>query len=292
MSDAFICRRGGTGAGGELTVNASADVTVIAVHSTTGKTYTKTANSSGVAVFKGLPEGSYNVHIQQDGNTSNTLQVTVSYKTSTIITWFSATIKVTYPAGSTCTCTYGGYSYTAGDTSGSWTFTVPVAGTWTVTVTNGSQTRTKTVSITTNGQSVSVGIIYELYLFNKGDTCLADTGGWTNTTTGGVTSGYVSGTDLVWHADSGGIGYYRTVYAIDVTPYSTLYVNITSTTVTNTDRSRIAVWNEAETIIATLNVPSTGTLSIDVRIITGKVRIGASYHSNMTTQANLIWLTP
>lgn len=282
----------GGGAGGELIIHAPAGVTVIAVNNGTGKTYSKVADASGMAVFKGLPEETYSVHIEQSGNTTDPIQVNVAYKSSATITWFSATIKVTYPAGSTCTCTYGGYSYTAGDTSGSWTFTVPVAGTWTVTVTNGSQTRTKTVSITTNGQSVSVGIIYELYLFNKGDTCLADTGGWTNTTTGGVTSGYVSGTDLVWHADSGGIGYYRTVYAIDVTPYSTLYVNITSTTVTNTDRSRIAVWNAAETIIATLNVPSTGTLSIDVRSITGKVRIGASYHSNMTTRANLIWLTP
>ena len=73
---------------------------------------------------------------------------------------FAATITVTYPSGSTCTCSDGTTTLTAADTSGSYTFTVPNAGTWTVTCTDGSNTATESVSITKDGQSNTVSLAY------------------------------------------------------------------------------------------------------------------------------------
>jgi hypothetical protein len=58
-------------------------------------------------------------------------------------------------------------------------FSVPNAGTWTVSCTNGTNTATTEVSITSDGQSKSVELAYELYLFNNGDKCTSVTGGWT-----------------------------------------------------------------------------------------------------------------
>lgn len=79
---------GGAGAsGGEIKITAPAGVKVIAVNTATGKTHTRTANSNGEATFKGLPEGNYEVHIEQDGQISYTLNVVVAYKTSLKLGW-------------------------------------------------------------------------------------------------------------------------------------------------------------------------------------------------------------
>lgn len=73
---------------------------------------------------------------------------------------FAATIAVTYPSGSTCTCSNGSTTLTAAGTSGSYTFTVPNSGTWTVTCTDGTSTATANVSITADGQSSSIALAY------------------------------------------------------------------------------------------------------------------------------------
>lgn len=79
---------GGAGAsGGEIKITAPAGVKVIAVNTATGKTHARTANSNGEATFKGLPEGNYEVHIEQDGQTGYTLTVVVAYKTSLKLGW-------------------------------------------------------------------------------------------------------------------------------------------------------------------------------------------------------------
>lgn len=91
---------------------------------------------------------------------------------------FSATINITYPAGSTCTCSDGTTTLSAPDTSGTWACTIPNAGTWTVTSTSGTESDSKAVSVTTDGQSISVELSYATYLYNLGNTCDALTGGW------------------------------------------------------------------------------------------------------------------
>lgn len=76
-----------------------------------------------------------------------------------------AVIAVTYPEGSVCTCTNGTKTRKAKDTSGKALFNVPV-GEWTVTATDGSRTKSASVNITTEGQSESVTLSYELVILD------------------------------------------------------------------------------------------------------------------------------
>lgn len=120
---------GGTGA--KLTVTAPAGCTVTVAKE--GKTKTKVADSSGAAVFKGLSSGVWTITIT-DGEQTAQKTVTITADYTAEITFFSATIHVTYPAGSVCTATDGVTTLTAPDTSGTWECIVPNAGTWTVSV--------------------------------------------------------------------------------------------------------------------------------------------------------------
>lgn len=79
-----------------------------------------------------------------------------------------AVIGVTYPSGSVCTCTKGSKTLTAKDTSGKAIFVIPEAGTWTVTATDGTNTKSESVEITSDGQSVSVELVYEFVLYDNG----------------------------------------------------------------------------------------------------------------------------
>ena len=91
-----------------------------------------------------------------------------------------AVIGVTYPAGSTCTCTNGSKTLTAKNTFGKALFVIPSAGTWTVTAVSGSKSTSKTVSINAEGQAETVTLMFELVLFDgsNGGDVTALTGGW------------------------------------------------------------------------------------------------------------------
>ena len=71
---------------------------------------------------------------------------------------FAAVIQVTYSSGAVCTCTNGGTTLTAPDTSGSVNFIVKRKGSWTITVTLGSKTKTRVVSITSDGQFEAIEV--------------------------------------------------------------------------------------------------------------------------------------
>ena len=173
---------GGSGSGGTLTVTGIAGHTVTATKD--GKTYTRTFNSGGVAVFKGLSTGTWTLTMAGGGQTA-TRTVTVNADYAVTITYFAATISITYPANSNCVVANSGGQTVASDTNTgtsakTWTATVNAKGTYTVTATatDGSgKTKSTTVSITTDGQSESVTLIYELILFDGGDNTSV-TGGW------------------------------------------------------------------------------------------------------------------
>ena len=148
---------GGTGAALTVTAPAGATVTV----SKDGKSKTKVADLDGVAVFKGLSSGDWLLSIT-DGTQTAQKTVTITTDYSTAITFFSATIHITYPAGSTCTATDGVTTIPAPDTSGTWDCVVPNAGTWTVS--EDGIGISDTCDISTDGQEVSVDISkYWLY---------------------------------------------------------------------------------------------------------------------------------
>lgn len=123
---------------------------------------TKTAvESNGTWTFRGLDLGEWTIQAvkgqQKAAKTVNISRFTVEYVT---ITYFAAYIQATWPAGSTCKVSSGGTTITAPNTTGSYQFTVPNTGTWTVTASGGGQSDSKTVSITADGQSVSVALSY------------------------------------------------------------------------------------------------------------------------------------
>ena len=162
----MILNMTGGGVGGcVLTVTAPVGAVVTA--SKDGRTLTKTA-ASGTAVFRGLEGGEWSVACTDGAQTSVPQTVTVKNDYAAELTFFAATIQVTYPAGSTCTAADGVTTLTAPDTSGSWKCTVPNAGTWTVSCTDGSETDSDSVSIASDGQSASVTLTYRTMIYDLG----------------------------------------------------------------------------------------------------------------------------
>ena len=97
------------------------------------------------------------------------------------------TITVSYPSGSTCTCSDGTTTLKDSGTSGSYSFTIPNLGTWTVTCSNGIESATTTVSITAEGQTESVILSYNqipTFTYSGSYSILDDSGNILTTTTG------------------------------------------------------------------------------------------------------------
>lgn len=133
-----------------------------------------------------------------------------------------AAIGVTYPEGSTCTCTNGTKTLKAKNTSGQWVFAIPEAGTWTVTAADGTNTKSQSVSITKEGQFESVNLA-TYYLFKSG---VGLQNGHTLTTLYGKTT-LAEDNSSIALANSSQVsfdaGYINPL--VDVTEYSTLYID-------------------------------------------------------------------
>ena len=211
---------GGSGTGATLTVTAPAGATITV--SKDGKSKTKVADSSGVAVFKGLSTGEWTLTINDGSQTaSKPVMITADY--SAAITFFSASINVTYPAGSTCTATDGVTTLTAPDTSGTWECVVPNAAVWTVTAVDKGWS--DAAEVTEDGQIVPV-YLDEYYLYCLGNEFPARTGGWVQTYQTGLVGGTYEKADTYLYYKSGanqtadGV----TKNMIDVTNFSELVV--------------------------------------------------------------------
>lgn len=217
------------------------------------------------------------------------MAVTADY--SVAIPLFAATINITYPAGSTCTCSDGTTTLSAPDTSGTWACIVPNAGTWTAAATDGVENTSESVSITTDGQTVAIELSYLLWLYKSGNTYNAVTGGWSvskHPSTGGSFDGV-----LTLNADSmllstevsgGSVGYANafTNNSIDLTGVNTLKFKITGIGDTaysdkegNTHKFRfsLVVANERPTkqnptFAADMKILATGEYSVDVSAVT------------------------
>ena len=207
----------GDGTGGKLIVTAPAGVTVTI--SKDGKTKTKVSDAEGIAVFKGLATGDWTVTIT-DGAQTATKTVTVTADYSTDITFFSATINVTYPAGSTCTATDGVTTLTAPDTSGFWACVVENAGEWTFTVQKHALTWKKTVSITNSDQTIDVE--FSEYVYDNG--AFAD--GCSYVTKAYNTESWTDISTDKYLAASGRFGGIYLTPKIDMTPYTTLTMRV------------------------------------------------------------------
>lgn len=267
----------GGGSGGTLTITAPANVTVTV--SKDGKTKTKNSGTSGVVAFKGLASGTWTVTITGDGKTAQkNVVVTTDY--STVIAFFTATINITYPAGSTCTCSDGTTTLSAPDTSGTWACVVPNAGTWTLSCTDGTESTSEAVTITTDGQSVSAVLSYALWLYKDGDTCDTVSGGWSSPVWGGndfskVVTFNESSMQISTEVFGGSIAYGHvfTNSVIDLSEISTLKFRITGIGATSSGGNafsfQLCVASEfpnkqTPSFPVSLSITKTGLFSVDV----------------------------
>lgn len=303
---------GGGGSGATLTITGVAGATVTA--SKDDKTYTRTINSSGTAVFKGLSTGTWTVTMSGNGQTTTrTVEITADY--SLTIAFFSATISITYPAASTCVVTDSTGATVASDTNAdsaakTWTATVGATGTYTITATDGSgKTKSTTVSITTDGQAASATLTYELILFDGTDNT-AVTGGWTfgNNPGSAVTfsDATISNNQIVYSES-----YYGGIFTkkqIDVTDYKTLYCECTITGYLEYANSfgvskstNQAIMDSgmdmnskfvAKKALAAGTYTGSNALSVDISKITGNCSLGFGvFCSNtLTIKINKVWL--
>ena len=153
-------------------------------------------------------------------------------------TSFSATISITYPSGSTCTVSNYKKTWTAPNTTGSWTLKVNEVGVYTVKAVSGSKSNTAEVIITTDGQTETVALAYELVLFKDG--AYQDIGSFNNAT---ITSG-----NLVMTAsgnDGAGGAIHRTFVSdvkLDLTNYKTLTFSLAEFTINSSYAAYRKVW--------------------------------------------------
>lgn len=258
----------GGGSGCILTITAVASETVTI--SKNGKSKSKTADSKGVAVFRGLDTGKWTITIVRGGvPITRVVAVTADY--SVAIPLFAATINITYPAGSTCTCSDGTTTLSAPDTSGTWACIVPNAGTWTVTSTSETETDSKAVTITTDGQSTSVELSYALFLFKPNAPSDIIAGEWEIPGNGTVTaeaeltvnSKNAYGDYKTWSA--------RTKGQIDLTEYSTLQATCKAS---GGSRTKLEVYSGSSAVASTAIGADLTTVTVDISALSGLHSIG------------------
>ena len=117
-------------------------------------------------------------------------------------------IRVTYPAGSECTCAYTNGSWMKTDPAGVSVFILPAVGTYTVSITDGTQTATQTVEITETNRYANITLAYFSatisITYPANSTCTV-----TNADGATVVSDTNSGTEAkTWAATVGSTGTY------------------------------------------------------------------------------------
>ena len=210
-------------------------------------------------------------------------------------TSFSATINITYPSGSTCTVTNYKKTWTAPNTSGSWTFKANEVGVYTVKAVSGNKSREKEVLITAEGQVATVTLTYELVLFNNG---VVSGYAWGSSNNNGYGDGKVSNGLIylygyTWDNNISlqpGWGEIGISSAIGLSDYSALKVHLKK--IDNADGTvKIHVGTTAlGDNIATKNVTLTAgtTTSLNISSITGNKYISLYAQSDTGTYGNMI----
>lgn len=274
----------GGGSGATLVVTGVAGDTCTITNGT--KTRTKTFGTDKKATFKGLATGTWTVKMTNGSKTSTrTIIITADYTLT--IAYFSATIKVTYPAKSKCVIknssgTQVGSDTNTGTAAKTWTATVSASGTYTITATatSGGKTKSTTISITADGQSKSVTLAYDYIIFSNAtglNSVYSDGGGGAPVEIGTDSSGKKT---LTFTTD----GYSRMSYlkpAIDLTNYATLKISGYA----DGSDSYLAFWSKIPqeydpSIVAKVvlsNGSSPASYTIDVSKLSGSYYLGGQY---------------
>ena len=280
-----ITNAGGSGAGCKLTVTAPVGA-AITVTNTEGKVKSKTVGANGLAVFRGLTEGKWTITISDSTETaSKTVEIKTNY--STEITFFSATIKIAYPAGLACTVTDGVTTLNAPDTSGTWDCVVTEAGQWTVTLSTGFSEK---VTVGASGESHTVN---KWYVYKDGDQYTDLTGGWVKQSgTASITFGDNMITIDSKTSTNQPKGKVHTTNSLNLSGFTSLKANITIKQYNATVSSASAgVHNSSGKDLASTSTKSNAIVSVDISSIESLSEIHPFFYEN-AAKANLLqmWL--
>ena len=142
----------------------------------------QTLGEDGTTVFTDLSTGVWTITMSDETDSvSKDLNITTEYDIT--LSYFTATIAVTYPVGSTCTVLKDGETEPtpAPDTSGIWNCIVFSKGNYTFTCTNDAGDSTSdVVNAETNGQSIGLTLRYaKIYGIKR--NIYDDSSAWTRT---------------------------------------------------------------------------------------------------------------
>lgn len=204
-------------------------------------------------------------------------------------TSFSATISITYPAGSTCTVSNYKKTWTAPNTSGSWTFKAHEVGAYTVKAVSGSKSKEKEVLITTKGQVETVTLTYELYIFKAGQGAVVPLSSHTDAN-GRVTIGTDKITISKTSQYSCGAALFTTD-SVDLSPYHTLHADVALTPTSDVYRCYLYVsesapegWPGKVSGLAVIEITaSSSRVSLDISSVnSGYVALGNYGYGSVT----------
>ena len=288
---------GRTNAGGGGSFNKS----VIIVTAPTGSTVTctkgtmvKTATEkNGEWWFKNLDIGTWTLKATLSGQTATqTVNITQFDVYRVTMSYFKATIIVTYPVGSICTCSKGDEVLTAGSTVGTKTFTVKSAGDWTISINDSSiqQSRTKVVSITKTGQRETISIDYDIWIIKDGVEVIPTT--LYGSVTKSTTDGYV-----VFKGKEAG---YHGAYAeVNLPKLMTLVIQGDFETSSSEKEPRLAIWKKSASVIpdtenATLReyIANGTEFYMDVSDYSGAYYAGLTMVYTRTQRVSNLYLKP
>lgn len=242
--------------------------------------------------FHGLDLGTWAVKATKSGQ-SVTEQVTLNRLSVEYIDldYFTATIRVTYPAGAICTCSDGSRTLTAPDTSGSSTFTVHKKGNWIVQAQQGSNSDSVTVNVAA-AKDYGVELSFRLWLIKNGvESKYAQYSYYVNKTqgSGDVTfDNNANATDAYW------------VYAgVDLTGYNTVVLegnltlpqdNVIKFGVWDNNTSNPSTSTSHDVAIAFVKPNSAGG-SLDVSSLSGEHKVGIAWYNYATYKVKNLYLT-
>ena len=280
----FNVTGGGGGTGCTLTITAPVGATVTV--SKDGKSKPSKVATTGTVVFKGLETGTWTITITNGTDTATkTVEIKADYETQ--IGFFSATIKITYPAGLACTVTHGSTTLNAPDTSGTWDCVVTEAGEWTVKLSTGF---TEMVTVGASGESHTVN---KWYVYKDGDQYTDLTGGWVKQSgTASITFGDNMITIDSKTSTNQPKGKVHTTNSLNLSGFTSLKANITIKQYNATVSSASAgVHNSSGKDLASTSTKSDAIVSVDISSIESLSEIHPFFYEN-AAKANLLqmWL--
>lgn len=247
-----------------LTITAPVGATVTV--SKDGKSKPSKVATTGTVVFKGLETGTWTITITNGTDTATkTVEIKADYQAE--ITFFSATINITYPAGLTCKATNGSTTLNAPDTSGTWACEVPNAGEWTVKLSTGFAEK---VTVGASGES---HIVNKWYVYKDGDQRTGLTGGWKSVKFGNPKITFDAAKIYIdtLSATNQPKGKAFTTNACNITGFSVLKAAVTMVNQYNSSVGTIEVGVSADAITsagtsgaANGTTKATGTMSVDL----------------------------